>query len=106
MTHLDVPKPPPIVVGVNGIESKAVVNTNNEPSMDWRRVMGLPPFQMFIASIIAFEPDQYESVVSALLEQCSQTTGALQTLFDDYCAWHQQKGQWPKEDPLGNLLEK
>ncbi len=32
------------------------------------------------------------------------TTSAM-ALFDAYCAWHQAKGYWPHETPLGRVKE-
>lgn len=102
------PKPPPIVLGVSGIESQVVVNTqtpDGRSNIDWQRLIGLPPFQLFMASQLAFEPDQYDPTVRYFLHQQSQNLGGLQKLFDEYCCWHKQKNQWPKETPLGYLLE-
>lgn len=27
-------------------------------------------------------------------------------LYADYCRWHENKGLWPNETPLGELIEK
>ena len=75
-------KPPTQVAGVEGIAPKPIELAPIRPSIDWARLFGLPPFQMYAvehagkssADVMAWMPDWLRS-----------HEGAQQALFDDYC---------------------
>ena len=103
----DTVKPPPIIVGVQGIDA---FRGHQEPAeqlaeINWDHLIGLPPFQMFAGEVFEFPHDQYEQAMQYLLHQLSQTPGGPQELYDTYCRWHTVKGYWPLEDPMGRLIE-
>lgn len=100
-------KPPPIVVGVQGIDA-SVVNTPDEPgaAIDWHHLSRLPPFQMFAEEVFEVQGGQVDiKAIEYILHQLTGQPGALDRLFQDYCQWHKEKGYWPKEDPMGRLIE-
>lgn len=97
-------KPPPIVVGVSGIDAFAGYREPVAPGIDWNKLIGLPPFQMFAAETFEFPADQYMQAMTYILHHNSSIPGALQKLFDGYCQWHAAKGHWPNETPTGELI--
>lgn len=100
-------KPPPIKVSAQGIEAKPI--TMNEPApapdVDWRKVAGLPPFQMFVHEKRPCPADAdserwaYEFACRFIDE-----LGA-EALMQRYVAWHGAKGYWPNETPFGEPKE-
>ena len=79
-------KPEPIRVGVDGIAPKPIVLAA-EP-VNWGRLMTLPPFEMFLA-------ERYRG----------RMPGQTQDIYTEYCEWHQAKGYWPNETPMGEVKE-
>lgn len=93
-------KPPTQVAGVVGIASMPV--TMNEPSrtIDWARLVTLPPFQMWAAQRMAtLHPGGRNSEEHA--RDVVQRLGMGPGVFADYADWHAAKGYWPNEDPFG-----
>lgn len=83
-------KPPPIVVGVQGIDA---FRGHQEPipaKPPWECLVKLPAFEMFMREVYVNNGHVAE---------------LNNDLFRDYCDWHKAKGYWPKEDPLGRLIE-
>ena len=82
-------KPEPIRVGVEGF---VAFDAKAQPpaAIPWGHVLGLPAFQMFlaerhgVANMAAFKPQP--------------------ELYDEYRQWHAEKGHWPNESPLGELV--
>ena len=91
-------KPKPIRVGVEGIAPKPVELTPSRPLIDWPRLFGLPPFQMFAIERARKAPDD---VMAWVLDWA--VSHDEHALFDDYCDWHAAKGYWPNETPLGEI---
>ena len=89
-------KPPPIRVGVPGIEQPERI--------DWRRVIALPAFQQFAAERSGHEPAEVDRWMPNFLRMENQRIGA-QGLFDTYCVWHERMGRWPGESPLGDIVD-
>lgn len=89
-------KPEPIRVSAQGIEAKPITMNEPETTVDWRRLINLPPFQMFaieragqpVADVMAWLPGWV----------AGQSEKAL---LDEYCRWHTAKGLWPDESPFG-----
>lgn len=102
--HDNTQKPPPIAVGVSGIQSQAVVNKSD--SVDWwhwEKVIGFPPFEMFLREHFGITENYMDAARVVLVQH--HNNGTLHQLFDDYCVWHKATGNWKKEDPLGNIIE-
>ena len=89
-------KPPTQVAGVEGIAPKPIELTPSRPSIDWVRLFGLPPFQMYAVEKSRLAADNVEKWLPGWAQEHGE-----QDLFDDYCRWHQAKGYWPNETPLG-----
>ena len=106
-------KPPTIRVGVQGIE-RALQNGDDgftDPiaealqSIDWVKLVQLPPFQMFASESGAITAVMnYDQWSVDLLDKLRHGHVNAQQLYTDYSAWHKQNGYWPNEDPMGNLV--
>lgn len=104
-------KPEPIRVAAEGIEAKPV--TMNEPQpkqINWRRVAQLPPFQMFATENAAnrnaanrSDKDAETFAFEFAVHQANKHGD--EAAFEVYAAWHEQKGYWPNETPMGELKE-
>ncbi|QLI49450.1 hypothetical protein vBPaeMUSP18_22 [Pseudomonas phage vB_PaeM_USP_18] len=92
-------KPPAQIAGVQGIAPTPIELTPARPSIDWPRLFGLPPFQMFAVERSSKSPAY---VMDWIKDWASQHESA-QALFDDYCQWHRSKGYWPNETPMGEV---
>lgn len=95
-------KPPTQAAGVQGIAPVPIELTPAAPEkVDWRRLIGLPSFQMF-ADERGAGPyhGQPEREITEWLSQADR-----QVVFAEYCQWHEQKGYWPNETPYGELIE-
>jgi hypothetical protein len=89
-------KPEPIVLSVNGIAPKPI--TMNEPPRDWRRIVSLPPFQMFAREHGAKGNNALQTCMTWLQQQEPEMVWA------DYCDWFAKKGLWQNETPDGRVL--
>ena len=97
-------KPPPQVLGVSGIAEQPIVI--HDPKINWAMVAALPPFQMFLAERDG--PNQTGKNSQEWATGVAMRLAAAvndQALFDEYVAWHQAKGYWPNETPLGQVKE-
>ncbi len=96
-------KPPTQVAGVQGIAPEPV--TMHEPpkstAVDWRRVVALPPFQMFAAERMrnTSGKDSAEHAMDFVRVQ-----GGGVDIFSAYCGWHTDKGYWKNETPTGEII--
>lgn len=79
-------KPPAIRVGVQGFSAFTTERTQAAKAIDWERLVGLPPFAMFIAE-----------------RHAGKFPGLSMGLYAEYCDWHAAKGYWPNETPMGEL---
>ena len=99
-------KPPTQYAGVVGIEPKPIVLTPDRPVIDWHAVAALPPFQMFAAERDG--PNQTgknsQEWATGVAMRLAASVGD-DALFDEYAAWHEAKGYWPNETPLGQVKE-
>lgn len=93
-------KPEPIRVGVEGIAPKPIELTPARKQIDWERLSGLPPFQMFAAE----KGSPPSGSIAEWLNGLIQGAGP-QELYDEYCQWHTRKGYWPGETPMGEVVE-
>lgn len=97
-------KPPPQVLGVSGIAETPIVL--DQPKLNWAMVAALPPFQMFLAERDG--PNQtgknsQEWATGVAMHLAATTSDTA--LFDAYAAWHEAKGYWPGETPMGQAKE-
>lgn len=92
-------KPPPMVLGVQGIDAKPVHEMNQ---IDWATYIVLPPFQMFAAEKMPNATSE-DSQRHALI-YC-QNNGHSPAIIEEYCAWHKAKGYWKNETPTGQIIE-
>lgn len=97
-------KPPPQVLGVSGIAEQPIVI--HDPKINWAMVAALPPFQMFLAERDG--PNQTgknsQEWATGVAMRLAASVGD-EALFGEYAAWHEAKGYWPNETPLGQTKE-
>ena len=78
-------KPPPIRVGVSGFSAfEAKPGAPDGQAIDWQHLEALPAFEMFLA-------------------ETRQKAQRSAYFYDKYCLWHESKGCWPNETPMGEL---
>ena len=97
-------KPPPQVLGVSGIAEQPIVI--HDAKINWAVVAALPPFQMFLAerdgpNQTGKNAQEWATQVAIHLAATTSDTA----LFEAYCAWHEAKGYWPGETPMGQVKE-
>ena len=100
-------KPPPQVAGAGGIAPGPVMQPSQPDSIDWASLVSYPPFQMFV--------EERQGRVGVALGGSYDTEGNARyyvqgvaerdALFERYCQWHEAKGLWPAETPMGKLKE-
>ena len=97
-------KPPPQVLGVAGIAEQPIVI--HDAKINWAMVAALPPFQMFLAERDG--PNQTgknsQEWATGVALRLAASVGD-EVLFGDYAAWHEAKGYWPNETPMGQVKE-
>ena len=97
-------KPPPQVLGVSGIAEQPIVI--HDAKINWALVAALPPFQMFLAERDG--PNQTgknsQEWATGVAMRLAASVGD-EALFGEYAAWHEAKGYWPNETPLGQVKE-
>lgn len=97
-------KPPPQVLGVSGIAEQPIVI--HDAKINWAKVAALPPFQMFLVERDG--PNQTgknaQEWATGVAMRLAASVGD-DVLFDEYAAWHEAKGYWPNETPLGQVKE-
>ena len=99
MSKSEAVKPPPIRVQTQGIEAKPV--TMNVEAIDWKRLIGLPSFQMFAAERW---PNDTGADSEGHAANVAGANGYEPALYETYCQWHKDKGYWPNETPMGELI--
>lgn len=100
-------KPPAQTLGVSGIEAKPIELTPDRPlaAINWFMVAALPPFQMFVHEQVPAPPDRDSQRWAQEYAVRRAAQRGDQDLLDEYFAWHEKKGYWPKETPFGELKE-
>ena len=93
-------KPEPIRVGVEGIAPKPIELTPQRPRIEWERLFGLPPFQMYAIEHARKSPADVMAWLPAWVRSFDDDLA----LLEDYCQWHTRKGCWPNETPLGGAV--
>lgn len=95
-------KPPPQTLGVSGIDATPIII--HDAKVNWALVAALPPFQMFLAERDG--PNQTGKNSQEWATAIAMRMGAEmgdKALFDAYSAWHEAKGYWPGETPMGAI---
>ena len=113
MTDLDKPKPtrkkkpPTQTAGVTGIdghggmgEAPPEQSTPNNAYINWFKLVDLPAFQMFVTEQSGL---QVGDTASDWVKQ-RRATLSDSVLYDQYAAWHKDKGLWVNETPTGDIL--
>lgn len=94
------PKPPTQGVGVQGF--KADVYASDLPTIHWNVLIHLPKFQAYVIEVSA---QPYENVmmwIENYVEEQVKEKG--NTFYDEYAKWHDAKGYWKNETPMGELI--
>lgn len=103
-------KPPTQTAGVTGIDGHGGMGEAVEPIkpapkeleqyVDWRKLVNLPAFQMFV------QEQSGHSVGSEATEWVRVRREALSdsVLYNQYAGWHETKGLWINEKPNGEVL--
>lgn len=95
-------KPPTQTAGVGGIDAHGSMGEGQpEQRIDWGKLTTLPAFEMFV-----FEQSG-QAVGSSAGEWVRARREAIgdDKLYDLYAEWHDNKGLWLSETPLGKLKE-
>lgn len=93
-------KPPTQIASAEGIAPKPVT-MNEQARLDWDRIVRLPPFQMFAAERM---PNTSGADSESHAKLFASAYGASAGLYDTYCQWHREKGYWPGETPMGEVM--
>ena len=94
-------KPPTQVAGVVGIEPAPVMSPMPPAFNNWSLLMRVPPFQMYARSLWQSELDDLAHANRVITD--ARSAGESDELWASYCAWHEAKGCWQNETPLGEL---
>lgn len=105
LTKADAPaKPPTQIAGVVGIDAhggmgEAPIEPAN--NIDWNKLKDLPPFEMFVHEQSGFTDK------GAQAEWVKNRFDALggDALYKLYADWHEAKGCWVNETPMGELKQ-
>lgn len=97
-------KPPTQTAGVSGIDGYGGMGEApiepTKPSIDWRKLIALPAFEMFV-----FEESGQHVGASADEWVASRRAGMDdKALYEQYAKWHSEKGYWVNETPSGDLI--
>lgn len=93
-------KPPTQGVGVVGF--KADVYAADEDKVDWATLMAQPKFQMYCVELSRRPHGEVELWLGGFVQD--KLKEGERVFFDQYCAWHDQKGYWKQEDYYGVLI--
>jgi len=98
-------KPPPIRVGVSGIDSSTQFgnkpNKNQINPQHMSFISKLPKFQMFASEKLGLSTANVDTWMDKYL---SNNRDNLQAIYDEYCVWHDNKGHWVGETPDGRII--
>lgn len=95
-------KPPTIRVSVDGIKPKPIT-MNDTPQLDWKWISELPPFQMFAIEKSGKSPADVMGWIGAFITANINEVGP-DIFYVQYSEWHEKKGYWPNESPLGRVI--
>lgn len=95
-------KPPTQTAGVSGIDAHGRMGESpeNMPRINWHLLINLPAFELFVyeqsGQIAGSSANDWVRARRAALGDDS--------LYDQYAAWHKNKGLWANETPTGQLI--
>lgn len=92
-------KPPTQTAGVTGIDSHKPMGSDPQPNVDWFKLVDLPAFEMFVAE----QSGLTNGVTMSNWVKERRATLSDSVLYDQYASWHESKGLWCNETPLGQL---
>lgn len=97
-------KPPTQMAGVTGIDAHgsmgaAPIAPQQEQQINFNVLVNLPAFEMFV-----FE-ESGQSVGTSASEWIANRRSTMgdSKLYELYAIWHEQKGLWVNENPMGQL---
>ena len=93
-------KPPSQGVGVSGFQ--ADVYAADEKKIDWSLLMAQPKFQMYCVELSRRQHGEVELWIGGFVKD--KLMEGERVFFDQYCAWHDQKGYWKNETVYGDLI--
>ena len=90
-------KPPTQIAGVTGIDSYKPMDS--KPPIDWYKLCALPPFEMFMMEQTG------QTNANNIIQWAQQRAEALgaDKFYQLYADWHEAKGYWVNETPMGEL---
>lgn len=109
MTDLEKPKrkpraknkPPTQTAGVSGIDGHGGMGeAPTEPRIDWFKLINLPAFEMFVAEQSGLT---YGVTMDNWIKE-RRATLSDSVLYDQYTSWHEAKGLWVNETPMGSVI--
>lgn len=105
MSETDTPKPPPIVLCMDGVAPEPVTFGGTEQvfQYDWPKLVGLPPFQMFATEVASQSIDNIEEWIIEFTIEHLNKIGEIE-FFANYSAWHKAKGYWKGENEFGEVI--
>lgn len=93
-------KPPTQIASAEGIAPKPIT-MNEEARLDWNHIVRLPPFQMFAAERMKNTSGADSESHAKMFASAHWSSSGL---YDSYCQWHREKGYWPNETAMGELI--
>ncbi|WP_333614304.1 hypothetical protein [Psychrobacter sp.] len=96
-------KPPTQTAGVSGIDGYGGMGEAPEQSIpnntyiDWFKLVDLPAFQMFVAE----QSGLTHGITMSNWIKERRATLSDSVLYDQYASWHEDKGLWVNETPMG-----
>lgn len=97
-------KPPTQVAGVQGFSAfEAKPGMPVKPLADWRRLVTLPPFQMFVADKGGLTGGDNSEELAKQYVTYKLAAGEEAAMLLQYEQWHEAKGLWPNETPHGDV---
>lgn len=98
-------KPPTQTAGVSGIDGHggmgaAEQSMPNTAYIDWFKLVNLPAFEMFVAE----QSGLTHGVTMSNWIKERRATLSDSVLYDQYAAWHKNKGLWVNETPAGQVV--
>ena len=106
MTNESNSKPPPSTIDMTGLgidpEPVTFGGTEQVFKYDWHRLIGFPPFQMFVSEQSTHTIENVDDwIIDHVIEKLN--THGEDSYFDEYSSWHKSKGYWKNETVFGDL---
>lgn len=103
-------KPPTIRVSMDSVAPEKIYLGDNpadqvapiEVKINWGKLLGLPPFQMFMAEHCRQDICYVDKWIDAELSQMVRIRGE-ENVFELYRDWHGKKGWWKNETVYGEF---